>query len=113
VCISHSNHTFALAARSDKLAVHVLDRSGYGLASLFGEQTGDNTDKFAACSWRHHQGLPVLTDAHAWFIGRVLRRIEFGDHTGHLLEPIEAEADGRLDQLGFQQIKSMNPGHPA
>jgi flavin reductase (DIM6/NTAB) family NADH-FMN oxidoreductase RutF len=113
VCISRLNHTFALATRSDKLAVHVLDQANHRLASLFGEQTGDTTDKFAACYWRQHQGLPVLTDAHAWFIGLVLRRIDLGDHTGHLLEPLEAEADGTLDQLAFQQIKSMKPGHPA
>ena len=102
-----------VSTRSDKLAVHVLDQANHRLASLFGEQTGDTTDKFAACSWRQHQGLPVLTDAHAWFIGLVLQRIDLGDHTGHLLEPLETEADGTLDQLAFQQIKSMKPGHPA
>jgi flavin reductase (DIM6/NTAB) family NADH-FMN oxidoreductase RutF len=113
VCISRRNHTFALAARSDMLAVHFLDESNYGLASLFGEQTGDSTDKFAACSWRAQRGLPLLIDAPAWLIGRVLRRTEFGDHTGYLLEPIEAAVDGVLHQLAYQRVKSLKPGHPA
>lgn len=113
VCISRLNHTFALAMRSEMLAVHFLDESDYRLASLFGEHTGDTIDKFAACSWRRLRGLPVLTDVRAWLIGRVLRRTEFGDHTGHLLEPLEARTDGTLRQLAFQQVKSMKPGHPA
>jgi flavin reductase (DIM6/NTAB) family NADH-FMN oxidoreductase RutF len=113
VCLSRLNHTFALAERSDLLAVHFLDESNSRLGALFGEQTGDTTDKFAACAWRQHRGLPLLTDVHAWLIGRVLRRVELGDHTGHLLEPIEATAHGTLRQLAFQQVKSMKPGHPA
>lgn len=113
VCISRRNHTFAVAARSAHLAVHFLDRADYPLAALFGEQTGDDVDKFAACSWREEHGLPVLTDARAWFVGRVLDRVPFGDHVGHLLEPIDGAVTGTLRQLAFQQVKTMTPGHPA
>ncbi|MDN5747897.1 MAG: flavin reductase family protein [Pseudonocardia sp.] len=113
VCISRRNHTFAVAARSEHLAVHFLDRSDYPLSLLFGEQSGDTVDKFARCSWRAELGVPVLTGARAWFVGRVLDRVSFGDHVGHLLEPVTGRvADEELDQLAFQDVKTMQPGHP-
>jgi len=54
----------------------------------------------------------VLSGVKVWFIGRVLDRIDRGDHAGHLLEPIQAEFSGELHQLGFQQVKTLDPGHP-
>lgn len=111
VCISRRNRTSRVAARSDMLAVHFLDASNYELSVLFGEQTGDAVDKFAACAWRTHHGVPVLTEVNAWFVGRVLDRIVLGDHTGYLLEPVQA-ADADLDQLSFPRVKTMKPGHP-
>jgi flavin reductase (DIM6/NTAB) family NADH-FMN oxidoreductase RutF len=112
VCVSRRNRTFSLAARSDLLAVHFLDDTDGELASLFGEQTGDHLDKFAACDWRQHRGLPLLSGSRAWFVGRVLDRVSLGDHVGHLLEPLEAHLDTRWHQLAFQRVKTMTPGHP-
>lgn len=113
VCISRRNHTFAVAARSEHLGVHVLEREDHALARLFGEQTGDRIDKFGRCAWREEQGVPILTGARAWFLGRVLDRVPFGDHVGHVLEPFAGQATGELHQLAFQQVKTMTPGHPA
>jgi len=39
--------------------------------------------------------------------------VDCGDHIGHLLEPIRAKFSGELRQLGFQQVKTLNPGHPS
>jgi hypothetical protein len=57
--------------------------------------------------------VPVLTDTKAWFVGRVLERAPLGDHVGHLLEPVEGRAPERIDLLTFQQVRDMEPGHPA
>lgn len=113
VCISMANHTAPVAARADQLVVHVLDRAERPLAELFGEETGDAVDKFDRCAWHEHDGAIVLDDARAWFRGRVLERVPFGDHTGHLLEPVDGALDGELHQLSFQQVKRLDPGHPA
>lgn len=113
VCISQANHTAAIAQRSEHLAVHVLDRADHDLALLFGEQTGDEVDKFAQCAWTERRGVPVLDGPAAWFVGRVLDRVPLGDHVGHVLEPVEARFGGELDLLTFQQVKDMEPGHPA
>jgi flavin reductase (DIM6/NTAB) family NADH-FMN oxidoreductase RutF len=113
VCISRVNHTFSVAARSEHLAVHVLDRADHDLSLLFGEQTGDEVDKFAQCAWTQRRGVPVLDGPKAWFVGRVLDRVPLGDHVGYVLEPVEAAGPGELDLLTFQQVKDMEPGHPA
>jgi flavin reductase (DIM6/NTAB) family NADH-FMN oxidoreductase RutF len=113
VCISRANHTSAVAARSEHLAVHVLDRIDRPLSELFGEQTGDQVDKFGQCSWAEHHGVPVLDGPKAWFVGRVLDRLPLGDHVGHLLEPVEVRLPDGVDLLTFQQVRDMEPGHPA
>lgn len=113
VCISRANHTAAVAERSEHLAVHVLDRADHDLSLLFGEQTGDEVDKFARCAWSDHRGVPVLDGTRAWFVGRVLERVPLGDHVGYLLEPVDAHLSGKLDLLSFQQVRDMEPGHPA
>jgi flavin reductase (DIM6/NTAB) family NADH-FMN oxidoreductase RutF len=101
-----------VAADAEYLAVHFLEVSDGDLADLFGGQTGDEVDKFADCSWSDHRGVPVLADPKAWFLGRVLDRLDLGDHVGHLLEPVESSRAGTLRQLGFQLVRSMTPGHP-
>jgi flavin reductase (DIM6/NTAB) family NADH-FMN oxidoreductase RutF len=113
VCISHQNHTFALAARSELLAVHFLDETHRALAKLFGEQTGDTADKFSKCRWRDHRGLPILDDVKAWLIGHVLQRVDLGDHIAHVIEPVETFVAPDLRQLAFQRVKGLQPGHPA
>ncbi|TQM13955.1 flavin reductase family protein [Pseudonocardia kunmingensis] len=113
VCISRENHTFTVAARSAHLAVHVLDRADTFLARLFGGRTGDEVDKFAACDWQDHHGVPVLGGAAAWFVGRVHERIPLGDHVGHLLEPVEAEVACGAEPMAYGQVRTMPPGHPA
>jgi hypothetical protein len=57
--ISRTNHTCRIAARSDYLAVHVLQRRHIDLARLFGGETGDQVNKFDLCSWRA-DGVPGL-----------------------------------------------------
>jgi len=88
IAIAKTSRACAVANRATHLAVHMLSQGQHGLAELFDDQTGDETTKFARCSWRGGpQGMPVLDDAAAWFVGRTLDRADFGDHIGYLLEP--------------------------
>jgi flavin reductase (DIM6/NTAB) family NADH-FMN oxidoreductase RutF len=76
-----------VAARSDHLAVHVLSRRHIGLAHLFGGQTGDQVNKFDHCSWHTGpEGMPILDDAAAWFVGKTLKRFDLGDHIGYRVD---------------------------
>jgi flavin reductase (DIM6/NTAB) family NADH-FMN oxidoreductase RutF len=116
-CISEKNHTYGVAMRSSLLAVHLLSRAEREreLAELFGSETGDVVDKFARLSWDPGVGgVPLLDDLPNRFVGRVLERVVLGDHTGFLLEPLEAEKGEELEGgLGFQDVKDLEPGHEA
>jgi flavin reductase (DIM6/NTAB) family NADH-FMN oxidoreductase RutF len=115
VLLSDKNRTTRIAARADRLVVHVLTAEQREMAELFGGTTGDEQDKFARCSWREGpSGVPLLDDVAAWFAGPILERIPYGDHIGHLIEPDEAwVGETPVPLLTFQQVKDMEPGHDA
>ncbi|MDN3027920.1 flavin reductase family protein [Streptomyces sp. S.PB5] len=115
VWLSEVNHTFRVAQAASVLAVHLLTREQRCLAELFGGRTGDQVDKFRHLRWREgHAGAVIVCDAAAWFVGRILTRVDGGDHVGFVLDPVqwggsEAHA-GPLLRLG--EAGSISPGHP-
>ncbi len=114
VCISDKNHTRGLVDDADLVAVHLLSPDQHELAELFGEETGDETDKFAHCSWHPGPGgVPLLDDAARHLVGRVLRRVPFADHLGLLLEPVEVSVTDRPVAYTLQDAADMEPGHEA
>ena len=115
VGLSRKNHTFTVAQDAEHLAVHLLPRDELALATLFGEKTGDSTDKFAQCAWHSGpEGMPILDAAPAWFVGKVIRRFDLGDHVGHLIEPVAGSAPDELgDLITFSDVRDLEPGHDA
>ncbi|HYD08888.1 MAG TPA: flavin reductase family protein [Acidimicrobiales bacterium] len=111
VCISRENHTHRVATRADVLAVHVLDQADAPLAEVFGHLTGDDTDKLALVDWSDVDGVPVLDGTAGWFLGQVVDRFLMGDHTAHVLAPMTGERRRPVVQLGFQDVKDVEPGH--
>ncbi len=112
VGLSRRNRTFRLARRAEVLVVHFLPDDAEDLAELFGGQTGDEVDKFARCEWEPGaDGAPVLTRLDHWFAGRILERVDVGDHVAFLLEPIEGEAHGGQSAFTFHRAKRIEPGH--
>lgn len=111
-CLSVRNHTYRVAQQASVLAVHVLGRNQHALASLFGEETGDEVDKLAGCDWQEGpDGVPLLAGC-GHLVGRILERIPLGDHVGHLLEPISARGThGPL--LRLSDVLDLEPGHEA
>ena len=114
VCISKANRTYEISARASTLVVHVLRSDQLDLARRFGEDTGDDVDKFAREHWRPGpDGVPVLEGCD-WIAGRVLERVDLGDHVGHVVDVGAAGCDhAPSSQLGYQATKALNPGHDA
>ncbi|MGN6380698.1 MAG: flavin reductase family protein [Gaiellales bacterium] len=111
-CISVKNHTHRLAARAATLAVHIVPDSQRRLAELFGGETGDDLDKFERCAWRPAEdGTPLLDDCPDRFAGRIVDRLDLGDHTGFVLEPWLAEYAGQYPQLSMQRTLDIEAGH--
>lgn len=110
-CLSKKNHTLRLAKRAATIAVHVVEDKDKKIAELFGGETGDEVDKFARVGWRLVHGVPILDACERWFVGSVLERIDFGDHVGFLLEPIDLEQTSASEQLTYQRARDIEPGH--
>lgn len=114
VCLSVRNHTHRVAQGAALLAVHVLGPDQRALSELFGEETGDEIDKFSRCAWQPGPGgVPLLDGVLRLFVGRVLETLPLGDHTGFLLEPVLVEATSLAEGLTFEDVKDMEPGHDA
>ena len=114
VCISKANATAHTVESATHVVVHLVGRDHMDLARLFGEESEDWTDKFARCDWRDGPyGVPVLDASAAWFVGEIVDRFDLGDHTGLLLAPLATGGHPTSDVLTFQQVKSLEPGHPA
>ena len=112
--ISDKNRTFRVAKDTDSMAIHLVPEDARELAELFGGETGDEVDKFARTGWREGpEGVPLLDGCPNRFVGRIVERIDFGDHVGMVLEPFFAEADEESAQLGFHRAKRIEPGHEA
>ncbi len=115
VCISKRNRTAEVAARAGMMVVHFLRPGDKDLARLFGEETDDEVPKFERCSWRPGpDGAPVIGVCD-WFAGRIVQRIDVGDHVLHVLDVIEGgnSASARAGQLGFQAVRDLEAGHDA
>jgi flavin reductase (DIM6/NTAB) family NADH-FMN oxidoreductase RutF len=113
VCISKSNRTYRVAVDADHLGIHLVPRTAFELAELFGGATGDDLDKFSRCAWEPGpHGVPLLTGCPDRLVGRVLDKFDAGDHVAFQLEPVEWSNAGH-PSLTFQDTKSIDAGHPA
>lgn len=112
-CISKANHTFPVASAAPNLALHWLADDDRSLAALFGGETGDEIDKFERCSWqRGPGGVPVLDATKGWVAGPVVERVDVGDHVAFVIDAqAGAAADASAEELGFQAVKDLEPGH--
>jgi flavin reductase (DIM6/NTAB) family NADH-FMN oxidoreductase RutF len=114
VCLSHENRTYRVGRDADLLGVHFVPEEQAELAELFGGETGDDVDKFERCDWQPGPGgTPLLDACPNRFVGRVLERIDAGDHDAVLLEPVVAERGTDSDEFKFHRAKRIDPGHEA
>jgi flavin reductase (DIM6/NTAB) family NADH-FMN oxidoreductase RutF len=114
VCLSDKNRTFRLAQDVDHLGVHFLSADRGDLAELFGSETGDEVDKLARTEWSPGpHDVPLLDGCPNRFVGRILERLDAGDHWIFLLEPVFAEHEEEAEQFPFHRAKRLEPGHEA
>lgn len=115
VCLSKRNATYRIAQEAPAVAVHFLTGADRELAELFGEQTGDDIDKLQHVAWEEGpHGVPIIDGGAGSFVGKVLERRDVGDHVAFVLEPTQVRHRGvDAPQLGFQDVKGMEPGHDA
>lgn len=114
VCLSTRNRSFEVASEVDTMVVHHVDAGDVDLARWFGEETGDEVDKFAGVAWsRGPGGAPVLLDVDSWWAGRIVATIPLGDHTGFVLDPIAGRAGTDRAPFTADAAADFDAGHEA
>jgi flavin reductase (DIM6/NTAB) family NADH-FMN oxidoreductase RutF len=112
--ISDKNRTYRVARDARTMAIHLVPEDASELAELFGGETGDEVDKFARCEWHEGpDGVPLVDGCPNRFVGRIIERVDFGDHVGIVLEPFFVEVQEDFGQLSFHRAKRIEPGHEA
>jgi flavin reductase (DIM6/NTAB) family NADH-FMN oxidoreductase RutF len=110
--LSNKNRTYRVAERAEHLGVHFVPAEGGELAELFGSETGDEVDKFERCAWHEGPaGVPIVEGLPNWFVGRIVERLEAGDHDALILEPVAGERQAEAEELTFHRAKRIEPGH--
>jgi flavin reductase (DIM6/NTAB) family NADH-FMN oxidoreductase RutF len=114
VCISRRNHTFSVARRASALAVHLVPSRAGALAALFGGVSGHDEDKFLRSRWHEGpEGCLILEECENWFVGRILERLDLGDHEGILLAPTAVRYGERVPAFQFHRAKRIQAGREA
>lgn len=112
-CISQVNHTLGVAVRSPAMGLHLLGEDQLDMARLFGEQTGDVVDKFAAADWRlGTTGAPLLTDVSVALEAMILGHFSVGDHEAFLVRAVRSVAGPGRGLLTYRKSPRLHPGHP-
>ena len=90
VFLSKANHTYELArARPTSWWCTASAPTSTALAEHFGGTTAhDDPSKLTGCDWTPGPGgAPVLDDCD-WFAGRILERLDAGDHVAFVLDTV-------------------------
>jgi flavin reductase (DIM6/NTAB) family NADH-FMN oxidoreductase RutF len=111
--LSKANYTYRVALRASHLGVHFLTPGDLEVAELFGEFTGDTSDKFIGLNVSSGPGgTPVLQDmAHRIVVRRVALLDEGGDHVCLTNQIVSADSAGLFRPLRLSQVSHLIPGH--
>ena len=113
-CISRLNHTLGVAMRSAAMGLHLLGDEQLDMARLFGEETGDEVDKFSDVDWRiGPTGAPLLAEVSLALEGTILGHFSVGDHEAFLVRAVRAVAGPGRGLLTHRASPTLHPGHPS
>lgn len=92
ISLNHNNYTNSCIDISGKFAVSVLhEQIDPGIIRNFGFQSGKDNDKFQSVNYHTVEGLPVLDDACAYIVCKVIDKMETETHTIFLGRVLEAD----------------------
>lgn len=92
ISINHDNYTNGCIAKNGKFAISILtEQSDSELIGRFGFQSGKDVNKFDGVDFAEKAGIPVVTDACAYLVCKVIQTMETDTHTVFLGEVIAAD----------------------
>jgi len=111
--LSKANHTYRVALRATRLAVHFLTEEDLDVAEHFGTLSGEDVDKFEGLDLDEGpEGLPLLRRCtHRLSLARTVLVDEGGDHVCLAAQCLEAETSGPFVPLRLSRVNHLVPGH--
>ena len=92
VSINHDNYTNSCIDKSGVFAISILsEESDSTLIGRFGFMSGRDMDKFDGINYSVKEGVPVIDDACAYIVCKVVDRMETSSHTVFLGEVVDAD----------------------
>jgi flavin reductase (DIM6/NTAB) family NADH-FMN oxidoreductase RutF len=115
VWLSKANHTCRVAIQATHLGIHFLGTEDKGLARLFGEHTGDDTDKFARCDATDGaHGVPLLSACPDRIVAQRMTAMDDGsDHICFIVEPVDGHRGADRTSMRLSDVSDLEPGHAA
>ena len=113
--LSKANHTYRVALRSERFAVHFPTTADSELARHFGALSGSETDKFSGLdSIASDHDVPLLADLpNRLLVERVAMLDDGGDHVCLTARVDSVEVAGGFTALRPSQLGDLTPGHNA
>lgn len=115
IWLSKANHTYRVALHASHLAVHFLTPADEDVARVFGEESGDEVDKFERVAWTlGPSDVPLVDALPSRFVGRRVALLDVGgDHACFVIEVEDAVGADAFRPLRLQGLADLTPGHPA
>lgn len=113
--LSKANHTYRVALRSERFAVHFLTDVDRESARHFGSLSGMETDKFAGLDFTvTEDGVPLLADLpNRLIVERIAMLDDGSDHVCLTARVDSVEVAGGFTALRPSQLGDFTPGHNA
>ena len=113
--LSKANHTYRVALRSERFAVHFLTDVDRESARHFGSLSGMETDKFAGLDFTvTEDGVPLLADLpNRLIVERIAILDDGSDHVCLTARVIAIEFGQSFTPLRPSQLGDLTPGHNA
>ncbi len=87
VCIAHTSSSFRVMSKAERLAVHILSESQEEIARRLATAGLTGEERLAEIGWAPGPGNePHLSDVASRLAGRVVNRLDSGDHLILLVE---------------------------
>lgn len=111
--LSKANHTYRVALRSERFAVHFLTDVDRESARHFGSLSGMETDKFAGLDFTvTEDGVPLLADLpNRLIVERIAMLDDGSDHVCLTARVLATEFGQSFTPLRPSQLRDLKPGH--
>jgi flavin reductase (DIM6/NTAB) family NADH-FMN oxidoreductase RutF len=101
-CVDRSSSSWPAIRSARHIGVHLLSQRQEGIARRFAAR---GIDRFGGVEWhRGPHGVALLADPLVWLVCRVTGRVDAGDHTIVLSEPVHGD---HLDQTLLPLVYHM------